>query len=89
MTIGNELGEREIVFMGKSEFSGAFVVEDVICEQKLFRRLIFLDTPNVIQSEVLLLKRTRLTHKLQSLPYGMFHVFFIGILFYILYLYFI
>jgi hypothetical protein len=57
MTIGNEVGQRKIVFEGTSAFSGPFVVEDVTCEKKVFRRLIFLDSPNVIQSEVMLEER--------------------------------
>lgn len=52
MTAGNDVGSRCIVFEGHSEFSGDFVVEDVTCEGKLLRRLIFLNSPNVIQSEV-------------------------------------
>lgn len=52
MTAGNDVGSRNIVFEGHSEFSGDFVVEDVTCEGKLLRRLIFLNSPNVIQSEV-------------------------------------
>lgn len=52
MTAGNNVGSRCIVFEGHSEFSGDFVVEDVTCEGKLLRRLIFLNSPNVIQSEV-------------------------------------
>lgn len=52
MTIENEIGERKIVHQGHSDFSGDFVVEDVSCDGKILRRLIFLNNPNVIQSEV-------------------------------------
>jgi hypothetical protein len=52
MTIANDIGDRKIVFQGASEFSGDFVIEDVTCEGKVLRRLIFLNNPNVIQSEV-------------------------------------
>lgn len=51
MTIGNNLGDRVIVYQGHSDFSGDFVVEDVSCDGKSFRRLIFLNSPNIIQSE--------------------------------------
>lgn len=52
MTAGTDVGSRCIVLEGHSEFSGDFVVEDVTSEEKLLRRLIFLNSPNVIQSEV-------------------------------------
>ena len=53
MTIGNDVGTRTIRHAGKSEFSGDFVVEDVLADGDQYsRRLIFLNNPNVIQSEV-------------------------------------
>jgi len=52
MTVDNDIGNRKIVFQGQSEFSGDFVIEDVSCNGKVLRRLIFLNNPNVIQSEV-------------------------------------
>ena len=48
------MGERETVYEGRSDFSGGFVVEDVSVDNTVMRRLIFLDNPNVIQSEVIL-----------------------------------
>ncbi|CAG7827606.1 unnamed protein product [Allacma fusca] len=55
MTISNDVGTRTIRYNGKSDFSGEFVVEDVICDSgQISRRLIFLNNPNVIQSDVAL-----------------------------------
>jgi len=52
MTVGSDVGERKILHQSHSEFSGDYVVEDVKCEEKTYRRLIFLNNPNTIQSEV-------------------------------------
>lgn len=46
------MGKRIIRYEGKSEFSGEFIVEDVFTENNdVFRRLIFLNNRNVVQSE--------------------------------------
>jgi hypothetical protein len=59
VTVSSDLGERKIIWEGESSLSGKMVVEDVSSEeqgQKVHcRRLIFLNNPNVIQSEVKLL----------------------------------
>lgn len=52
MTMGDDVGSRIIVHQGRSEFSGDFVIEDVNSGGKILRRLIFLNSPNIIQSEV-------------------------------------
>lgn len=50
--MGNDVGKREIVYKGKSDLSGEFVVEDVLgADDDTFRRLIFLNNQFVIQSE--------------------------------------
>jgi len=54
MTTNDNLGMRKVVLCGESKFSGKYVVEDVACEDTYFRRLIFVNAPNVIQSEVIL-----------------------------------
>ena len=51
LTIGDDVGKRTIVFEGKSEFSGDYVVEDVSTDGEIYRRLIFLKNKNIIQSE--------------------------------------
>ena len=53
LSLGDGLGNREIVFEGNSDCTGAFVIEDVIDEDgQLLRRLVFLSTPHMAQSEV-------------------------------------
>lgn len=51
LSIGADIGERKEIFRGKSDFSGDFVVEDVVVDEQKYRRLVFLDNVNVIQSE--------------------------------------
>lgn len=51
------IGKRELKFQGKSEFSGEFIIEDVTTDDnKIFRRLIFMNNQSVIQSEALMKK---------------------------------
>ena len=55
------MGAARRVAGGKSEWCGEYVVEDVTGEsegggQTTLRRLVFLDNPNVVQSEVRLLQ---------------------------------
>ncbi|TRY74390.1 hypothetical protein TCAL_04600 [Tigriopus californicus] len=45
------VGSRSERCRGKSKFSGEFVVEDVEVNGELFRRLIFMNNPNLTQSE--------------------------------------
>lgn len=53
--MADDLGSRELVYSGNSEFTGDFVVEDVTIDgKKTYRRLIFLNNKLIIQSEALL-----------------------------------
>lgn len=53
LSLGDGLGNREILFEGGSDCTGTFVVEEVIDEDgTLLRRLVFLSTPHMAQSEV-------------------------------------
>ncbi|KAG5681408.1 hypothetical protein PVAND_010846 [Polypedilum vanderplanki] len=57
LSLGNDVGERKIVFKGTSSMSGDFVVEDVTSDNaQVFRRLVFLNNQFAIQSEALLKK---------------------------------
>lgn len=54
--MGNDVGKREIIYKGKSDLSGEFIVEDVLgADDETFRRLIFLNNQFVIQSEAQLI----------------------------------
>ena len=46
------MGERRVLLTETSEFSGEMVVEDVSYQERMYRRLIFLAHPTIIQSEV-------------------------------------
>jgi len=51
-----QLGDRKIIMESKSEHSGNFVVEEVIGQKdEIYRRLVFLSMPHIIQSETKLL----------------------------------
>lgn len=68
MTSGPDLGKRDIVHKGKSEYSGEYSIEDVeINATSTVRRLIFINAPNVIQSEVGL--KGRVLNKTVGIPY--------------------
>ena len=46
------MGNRDILFEGSSDYTGEIVVEEVIDEDgSLLRRLVFLSTPHMAQSE--------------------------------------
>lgn len=52
LSLGSDVGHRKVLYEGNSEFSGAFVVEDVVTENKeKYRRLYYLKSQLVIQSE--------------------------------------
>lgn len=54
LSLGHDVGKREIIYKGKSELSGDFIVEEVTGrDNKIFRRLVFLSNQFVIQSEAL------------------------------------
>ncbi|MEE6496117.1 hypothetical protein FKM82_002233 [Ascaphus truei] len=56
LSAGGDIGTRTIQHRGRSELSGEYVVEDVRGEgTSYFRRLIFLNNQNVVQSEARLL----------------------------------
>lgn len=52
LSLGGDLGKRVEVCKGQSEWSGGYVVEDVEGDEGTLRRLIFMKTPYVIQSEI-------------------------------------
>lgn len=55
LSLGHDVGKREIIYKGKSQLSGDFIVEEVSGQDnKTFRRLVFLSNQFVIQSEALL-----------------------------------
>eukprot|EP00118_Oscarella_pearsei_P016535 m.158478 g.158478 ORF g.158478 m.158478 type:complete len:692 (+) comp38743_c0_seq11:626-2701(+) len=52
LSVGDDVGYRVVMHRGVTEHSGEVVVEDVAHDnQSFYRRLIFLSTPGVIQSE--------------------------------------
>jgi len=56
LSLEQQLGDRKMIIESTSEYSGDFVVEEVIGEQnETFRRLVFLNMPHIIQSEARLL----------------------------------
>lgn len=59
LSIGEDIGNRKVIYEGKSELSGDFVVEDVGSgDGTMYRRLIFLSSKDIVQSEVLLKRET-------------------------------
>lgn len=51
LSLGSDVGNRTIKFEGSSQFSGPYVVEDVEIDGNKFRRLFYLSSQLVIQSE--------------------------------------
>nr|CAD7409038.1 unnamed protein product [Timema cristinae] len=52
LSVGSDVGRREVCYRGHSPISGDFIVEEVERDGgNLFRRLVFLDNQNVVQSE--------------------------------------
>ncbi|GAB6023407.1 hypothetical protein CHUAL_008195 [Chamberlinius hualienensis] len=52
LSVGDDVGKRNVLHRCKSELNGEFVVEDVEGdEQQMYRRLIFLNSSNTIQSD--------------------------------------
>jgi len=59
LSVGGELGWREVVSRGASELSGEYCVEDVRGEDgELYRRLVFLSNAGLVQSEGRLVSAT-------------------------------
>ncbi|CAL4069158.1 unnamed protein product, partial [Meganyctiphanes norvegica] len=56
LSVGENLGSRDIRHQGESNFSGPFVIEDIsFSKGTKFRRMIFLNNQNVVQSEAKLI----------------------------------
>ena len=53
----NEVGSRKERCRGHSQISGDYVVEDVQVGDEFYRRLVFLDRPNLTQTEAVLITR--------------------------------
>ncbi|XP_011172802.2 eEF1A lysine and N-terminal methyltransferase homolog [Solenopsis invicta] len=51
LSLGSDVGVRNVCYEGKSDISGPFVIEEVEKDGHEFRRLVFLNNPYVIQSE--------------------------------------
>ncbi|XP_077272908.1 eEF1A lysine and N-terminal methyltransferase homolog [Temnothorax americanus] len=51
LSLGSDVGVRNVCYEGKSDISGPFVIEEVEKDGHEFRRLLFLNNPYVIQSE--------------------------------------
>jgi len=60
LSLGSDVGVRNICYEGKSDISGSFVIEEVKKDDHKFRRLVFLNNPYVIQSEARLKDGTNL-----------------------------
>lgn len=57
LSLEQQLGDRKIIMESKSEHSGNFVIEEVAGEKNdIFRRLVFLNMPHIIQSEAKLIQ---------------------------------
>ncbi|VVC41366.1 Methyltransferase domain,S-adenosyl-L-methionine-dependent methyltransferase [Cinara cedri] len=57
LSLEQQLGDRKIIMESKSEHSGNFVIEEVTGEKDgIFRRLVFLNMPHIIQSEAKLIQ---------------------------------
>ncbi|KAL0107161.1 hypothetical protein PUN28_015585 [Cardiocondyla obscurior] len=51
LSLGSDVGIRNICYEGKSDISGPFVIEEVEKNGHEYRRLLFLNNPYVLQSE--------------------------------------
>jgi len=60
LSLGSDVGIRNVCYEGKSDISGSFVIEEVEKDGHEFRRLVFLNNPYVIQSEARLKEGTNL-----------------------------
>ncbi|XP_027205292.2 eEF1A lysine and N-terminal methyltransferase homolog [Dermatophagoides pteronyssinus] len=57
LSIGDgDIGERNVIWNGYSEFNGQMFVEDVCIDGIMYRRLVFANNHNIIQSEARLKK---------------------------------
>ncbi|KAG1677985.1 Methyltransferase-like protein 13 [Nymphon striatum] len=51
LSISDDIGQRTVCYRGNSISSGEYVIEEVFKNESYFRRLIFLQCQNIIQSE--------------------------------------
>ncbi|KAK9510037.1 hypothetical protein O3M35_004910 [Rhynocoris fuscipes] len=51
LSVGSDVGVRKEVYVGNSQFSGQYIVEEIAIDGALVRRLYFLSAKNIIQSE--------------------------------------
>uniref|UniRef100_T1HPJ7 Methyltransf_11 domain-containing protein n=2 Tax=Rhodnius prolixus TaxID=13249 RepID=T1HPJ7_RHOPR len=51
LSVGNDVGVRKEVYVGKSQISGPYIVEETVTDGAIVRRLYFLSAKNIIQSE--------------------------------------
>ncbi|XP_071096355.1 eEF1A lysine and N-terminal methyltransferase-like [Haliotis cracherodii] len=59
LSLGEDIGHRHSYAQGTSEMNGKYVVEDLETEDgQFYRRLIFLDTANIVQSEAKLVEKS-------------------------------
>ena len=64
LSIGDDVGNRKVVYQGSSTNTGDYVVEDVEIDQaEMFRHLVFLSNKNVVQSEA---KLCQVNKKMES-----------------------
>lgn len=57
LSLEQQLGDRKIIMESMSEHSGNFVIEEVVGQNNnIFRRLVFLNMPHIIQSEAKLIQ---------------------------------
>lgn len=56
LSAGQDVGTRKLCYKTQSPISGDIIIEDVEVDEEVYRRLIFLKNPNVIQSECRLKK---------------------------------
>ncbi len=56
LSLGDDIKQRQIQFRGHSERTGDLVVEDVVVDGQLTRRLVFMSNSNTVQSAVRLNK---------------------------------
>jgi len=71
LSIGEDLGNRVVLHEGSSALSGDYVVEDIDGDSgQKFRRLIFLNNKNVIQSEARLVTGDCKTKLFKSLEFS-------------------
>lgn len=52
LSLGDDLGKREVIHQGTSDYCGGYIVEDIYkAPDDIYRRLIFLNNQSLVQSE--------------------------------------